>query len=178
MQLNQYAVETGEKIKTLFEETSTTYVEPQHPLQFSQTNPETFYYWSRKDGWDHIYLYHVSGKPIKQITQGEWEVTDFYGADAKDKSIFIQATKESPVERHLYKVDVTTGNMQQLDTSAGTHRALFSPSKTNLIDQWNSFEVPSVITSYSIHYTKLYETNHYGKTLGRSVQRASRSHES
>ena len=143
MQLNQYAVETGEKIKTLFEETSTTYVEPQHPLQFSQTNPETFYYWSRKDGWDHIYLYHVSGKPIKQITQGEWEVTDFYGADAKDKSIFIQATKESPVERHLYKVDVTTGNMQQLDTSAGTHRALFSPSKTNLIDQWNSFEVPS-----------------------------------
>lgn len=143
MALNQYQSETGEKVKTLFEETSCTYVEPVHPIQFSKTNPEQFYYWSRKDGWFHLYLYNINGMMIRQITKGDWEVTDFYGTDRQEKNIFIQSTMESPVDRHIYKVDIASGKIQQLSREAGTHTASFSRDMKLFIDQWEAFDVPS-----------------------------------
>jgi dipeptidyl-peptidase-4 len=140
MQLNQYEVATGEKIKTLFEEKSETYVEPQHPLVFSKKNPDQFYYWSRKDGWFHLYLYNTKGKQLKQITKGDWEVTEFYGTD--DQFVFIQATKESPVDRHLYRVKISNGEMTRIDGDAGTHSGKFSPDKKMVIDSWEAYDVP------------------------------------
>jgi dipeptidyl-peptidase-4 len=143
MQLNQYQTENGQKIKTLFEETSSTYVEPMHPIRFSKTNPEQFYYWSRKDGWFHLYLYNTSGKLLRQLTKGKWEVTDFYGTDRQEKNVFIQSTMESPVDRHIYQVDMNSGKIQKLSQEAGTHTASFSPDMKLFLDQWEAFDVPS-----------------------------------
>ncbi|MEL7587379.1 MAG: DPP IV N-terminal domain-containing protein [Prolixibacteraceae bacterium] len=143
MQMNQYRTETGEKVKTLFRETSQTYVEPIHPIRFSARNPEQFYYWSRKDGWFHLYLYHISGKLVRQLTQGEWEVTGFYGTDKEEKNLFIQSTMENPVERHIYKVDLEKGKIQKLSREAGTHNASFSPGMKTFIDHWQALDVPS-----------------------------------
>ncbi len=140
MQMNKYEVSSGEKVKTLFEETSNTYVEPQHPIIFSSSDPEQFYYWTRKDGWFHLYLYDTSGKQIRQITKGNWEVTNFYGADKK--YVYIQSTKESPIERHLYKVKITNGEITRLDRTAGTHQANFSSDFNYLLDQWEAFNIP------------------------------------
>nr|MBD3620921.1 DPP IV N-terminal domain-containing protein [Sunxiuqinia sp.] len=140
MQLNQYEAATGKKTKTLFEEKSKTYVEPQHPLVFSKKNPEQFYYLSRKDGWFHLYLYDTDGKQLNQITKGNWEVTEFYGTD--DQFVYIQATKESPVERHLYRVKISNGEMTQIDGDAGTHSGKFSPDKKMVIDSWEACNVP------------------------------------
>lgn len=141
MQLNRYAIETGKKANTLLEEKRKTYVEPLHPIRFSDDNPDLFYYWSRKDGWFHLYLYNTDGKMIRQLTQGNWEVTDFYGA--RGKYIFIQSTMENPVERHICKVDVTTGELRKLSHDAGTHAASFSPGMNLFIDQWKASTVPS-----------------------------------
>lgn len=140
MQLNQYEAATGKKTKTLFEEKSKTYVEPQHPLVFSKKNPEHFYYLSRKDGWFHLYLYDTDGKQLNQITKGNWEVTEFYGTD--DQFVYIQATKESPIERHLYRVKISTGEMTQIEGDAGTHGGKFSPDKKMVIDSWEACDVP------------------------------------
>ena len=140
LKMNQYDVATGKKIKTLFEEKNDTYVEPQHPLVFFQENSGQFFYWSRSDGWFHLYLYDTNGKKLNQITKGEWEVTDFYGADTR--YAYFQATKESPVERHLYKADIVTGKISRLDNAEGTHSATFSPDKKYLIDHWVAANVP------------------------------------
>ena len=142
MKLNKYDVSTGEKVKTLFEETSKTYVEPVHPLYFSADYPNQFFYWSRKNGWFHLYLFSTDGKLIKQLTHGNWEVTDFYGADRN--YVYFQATKESPIERHIYKVAVSNGQITRLDKSAGTHEATFSVDKKYLIDEWSASDVPNV----------------------------------
>lgn len=145
MQLNQYSVSTGEKTKTLFEETSSTYVEPLHPIIFSKTNPDQFYYWSRKDGWFHIYLYNTKGEQISQITKGNWEVTDIYGTDEKEKYLYYQSTEESPIERQIYKVDITSGKAEKLSESAGTHTTQFSADKAYFIDRWEASDIPGVI---------------------------------
>jgi dipeptidyl-peptidase 4 len=101
MHLNRYDISTGEKEYTLFEEKHEKYVEPLHPLWFSKTNHDEFYYLSRRDGWFHIYRYHISGKLISQVTKGEWEVSGILGFDEKEKYVFIEGNQGKPLGNAL-----------------------------------------------------------------------------
>ncbi len=144
MKMNQYSVSSGELEKTLFEETRSTYVEPQHPIFFSENNPDQFYYWARTDGWFHIYLYNTDGELIRQVTKGEWEVTGVYGMDSKEKYLYYQSTEESPVDRHIYRVEIKSGKTEKLSNDSGYHSARFSPDMSTFIDSWSSTKVPGV----------------------------------
>ncbi|QIA08691.1 S9 family peptidase [Draconibacterium halophilum] len=149
MQLNCYNVASGEKVKTLFEESSDTYVEPLYPIQFSKVNPTEFYYLSRHDGWFHVYKYNTDGELVQQITKGEWEVTNMLGFDAKEETLFIEATIDDPLQNNIYKVDVKTGKTERLSTETGVHRGNLSPEATYLIDRWSANEVPGKVDLFS-----------------------------
>ena len=140
--LNQYDVSTGDLIKTILEEKDKKYVEPVHPIVFMANNTQRFYYQSRQDGWNHVYLYDMKSAKISQITKGNWEVTEFLGLDAEDKHLIFEATKESSLERNLYQVNIRSGKIDRLTKDAGTHSGLLSPDKQNLIDRWTSTTVP------------------------------------
>ncbi len=142
MHLNQYNVNNGAKLKSLINETSNTYVEPQYPMAFLNKTPNQFIYMSRKDGFFHLYLYNTNGECLKQLTQGDWEVTKLYGIDANDKYAYIQCTKNSPLDRNIYSVNLSTGNITQIDGGEGFHEANFSPSFNNYIDTWSAHNIP------------------------------------
>ncbi len=145
MQLNAYNAITGEKEKTLFEEKDEHYVEPLHPIQFSKVNEKEFYYLSRKDGWLHLYKYNTAGELLKQITKGEWEVTNVLGFDNKERFVFVEATKEGPLETHIYRVEIKTGKMEKLSLGEGIHSGMVSPGGDYIIDNWNGPEIPGKI---------------------------------
>lgn len=145
MKLNQYNAATGDFIKTVLEETNSKYVEPVHPIQFSKTDPDKFYYQSRRDGWNHVFLFSISKGLIAQITKGNWEVTNICGFDAGEKTMFFEATKEGPVERHLYRINIRTGKTDKLSADAGTHSGIWSPDQKFLLDSWTSTNVPGQI---------------------------------
>ncbi|MFW6259597.1 MAG: S9 family peptidase [Tangfeifania sp.] len=149
MQLNCYDISTGNKEKTLFEETSETYVEPLYPIRFSEVNENEFYYLGRKDGWFHIYKYNADGKLLQQITKGEWEVTRILGFDEKEKNVFVEATKESPLERHIYRVEVKSGETEKLTEGAGIHNGILSSGGSYFIDRFSAPEIPSQISLIS-----------------------------
>ena len=145
MQLNCYDVASGDKVKTLFEESADTYVEPLYPIQFSKVNPNEFYYLSRQDGWFHVYKYNTDGELVKQITKGEWEVTNMLGFDAKEKTLFIEATIDDPLQNNIYKVDVKSGKTERLSKEAGIHGGTLSPGATYILDRWSANELPGKI---------------------------------
>lgn len=144
MWYNQYDAETGKFVKTLFEEMHPKYVEPLYPARFLNITPGQFIWQSQRDGYNHLYLYDVNGKMIKQITKGEWIVTDVLGIDAKDDYVYFESTKESPIERHIYKVSLKTGDMTRLTTEKGTHSAAFNSTFSIFFDTWSSSTVPNV----------------------------------
>jgi dipeptidyl-peptidase 4 len=145
MLLNQYDARTGEKIRTLFEESSEKYVEPLKGLIFKPDDPSQFVWFSQRDGFNHLYLYRNDGSLIRQLTRGEWVVTDFISWDSKGRYIFYQATDPSPLERHIYRLDVNTGARLQLTHNGGTHDALISPDGKYLIDTYSSYSVPGCV---------------------------------
>lgn len=142
LHMNQYRVSDGAKEKCLFEEKHNTYVEPQFPISFLHKDKNKFVYLSRRDGFFHLYLYNTEGKCLKQLTQGEWEITKLYGIDAHDKYAYVQATKESPLDRNTYQVRLSTGEVKRIDSTEGTHQANFSPNYTYYIDSWSAHDVP------------------------------------
>lgn len=145
MTFNSYDVESGDKVKTLFEEKAETYVEPLFPIQFSKINPDEFYYLSRQDGWFHVYKYNNSGDLVQQITKGDWEVTSLVGFDAEEKFMFVEGTRLDPLQNHIYSVEIKTGELVKLSVSNGLHHARLSPSGTYILDIWNHTNTPSAV---------------------------------
>jgi dipeptidyl-peptidase-4 len=143
MHLNCYDVASGDKVRTLFEKTHNKYVEPLYPIQFSKVNENEFYLLSRKDGWFHVYKYNTGGELVRQITKGEWEVTKILGFDEKEKHLFVEATKESPLEKHIYRVEVKSGKMEKLTEIEGVHSGKLSPGGSWLIDDFKAPEISS-----------------------------------
>ncbi|MCB2221585.1 MAG: S9 family peptidase [Bacteroidetes bacterium] len=141
LKLNKYDVGTGDLVKTLFEEQSEKYVEPENPLLFPENLPGRFFWFSERDGYNHLYLYDTDGNLIQQVTKGEWVVTDYLGMDEKGKQVFFKATKDSPIEQNLYGVELKSGKITRLSPDHGSHSGMVSHSGKYIIDAYSSTEV-------------------------------------
>lgn len=125
------------------------YVDVTDNLTFLPDN--SFIWTSEKDGFNHIYLYDSAGKLKNQITKGSWEVTAYYGYDAKTKSILYQSTELGSINRAVYKIGISGKNKQCLSAKIGTNAATFSPNFDYFIETYSSAIQP---TQYSLHETK------------------------
>lgn len=145
MQLKKYDVATGELVKILFEEKNDKYVEPENELIFLPNSNDKFLWFSQRDGFNHLYLYDTDGNLIKQVTKGNWVVTQFNGFDDKGKNIFITSTKESPIERHYYKVNLKSGEITKLTKEIGTHTVASNYNNKYFIDSYSNVTTPRVV---------------------------------
>ncbi|MEZ5046278.1 MAG: DPP IV N-terminal domain-containing protein [Chitinophagaceae bacterium] len=140
LKLNQYDATTGEFVKTLLEEKNERYVEPQHPLFFLNNNQ--FLWWSQRDGFMHLYHYDMSGKLLRQVTKGSWIVNELIAYNKQRNELIITSTKDSPLEKNIYKVNLSNNTMTLLSKTRGTHQALCNTQATYVIDQYSSEKHP------------------------------------
>jgi dipeptidyl-peptidase-4 len=110
MQLNQYDGATGEFIKKIVDERDDKYVEPLKPMIFLKNRTDRFIWESRRDGWNHLYLYDTTGNLVTQLTKGNWEVIDVKGFDERGDNIYYTATEESPLTLNLYVLNIRKAN--------------------------------------------------------------------
>lgn len=139
----KYDIATGNAIDTLFEETNAKYVQPLHGAIFVKNHPDEFIWISRRDGWNHLYLYNTNGKLIKQLTKGDWEVTELNGFDAKGENVFFTATKDSPLDRDFFVVNIKSGKITRITSESGVHRVTQDDNGNYFLDSYNSLTVPS-----------------------------------
>jgi len=143
LKLNMYNAATGDYIKTLFEEKSDKYVEPLHPLYFLPNSTDKFLWMSQRDGFMHLYLYDINGTLINRITKGPWIVLDVLGFDQNGTTVFIHSTKESPIEQHIYSVNLKSGAMVKISGDPGSHSGLISSSGRFCVDEYSSLSIVS-----------------------------------
>ena len=139
--LNKYDATTGRLVKNLFEEKNDRYVEPMHGLYFLKNDPSKFVWQSRRDGWNHLYLYDTEGTLIKQLTSGEWEIVNLLGFDTQATSVFYESTAENPHETHLYRTDVKTGKTEKITSGEGVHSLRNSADMNYFIDIFSSIQM-------------------------------------
>lgn len=149
LRMVRYDALTGEPAGTLLEEHDDRYLEPQRPAQFLQSRPGQFIWQSPRDGWPHLYLYDVRKGLLRQLTRGDWVVTDVLGLDTKETFVVVEGTAPilpgeptGATEKHLYRVELATGRTARLTRTAGTHHGAISSDGGMLLDQWSSTSVP------------------------------------
>ena len=143
VKLNKYDAETGDFVKTLFEEKHKNYVQPLHPILFVEGNSSEFLWRSERDGYDHIYRYSVSGELLNQVTKGKWVVKDIIGFS--NKAILFTGTHKKGLETQVYKSALKNSRSNMISNDAGVHRAKSNYNGTHIIDSYSSLENPGTI---------------------------------
>lgn len=135
--LDEYDATTGEKLRTLFTESNDKYFEPHTPIQFLPWDDTKFIYQTRKDGYNHIYLYDTDGNCLKQLTAGSYEVIKVLGFNKAKKTILYTSNEQDLLQQNVFKVDMK-GKRTLLGNATGWHNATLSESGNYFYDNYSS----------------------------------------
>lgn len=120
-------------VQKLFTETDDKWIETDSPtLEF--LDDDSFLWASERDGNRHLYWYDKEGKLKKQVTKGNWEVTDYYGFNPKSKEIYIQTTEKGSINKVVSKVNIENGKSQLISNAEGNNAANFSKNYSYFIE--------------------------------------------
>jgi dipeptidyl-peptidase-4 len=139
---------TNGNTELIFAETDERWLEVDDDLTFLKNSNE-FIWTSEEDGFKHIYLYDMSGKLIRQITKGAWEVRNIAAVDEGNRIIYFTATQKSPLENHLYRIDFDGRNLKQITKTPGWHRINFSPNYETYLDFFSQMGVPEKVALFT-----------------------------
>ncbi len=136
----------------LVTETSDTWLDLYDELTFIDGG-ERFLWPSARDGYKHLYLYQADGTLSHQITRGDWEVTGerykraVLHVDESAGLVYFQATRESPLERHVYVTALDgSGEPKRLTAEPGWHLATFAEDGSLFVDRFESPETPPQVS--------------------------------
>lgn len=135
------------KTELIYSEQSDTYLDIDQVDDLTYlADGKTFIISSEKTGFKHLYHYSIDGKLIDQITNGDWEVTDFGGFNEKKNKLYYTSTEVSSIERHIYVTDLKGKTHKKLSTDSGVHSASFSHDFKYYINTHSSAETPNTTT--------------------------------
>ena len=133
--------------KVVLNEVNNTYIDITDNLTYLSDN--SFIWTSEKDGYNHIYHYSKEGQLKKQLTKGEWEVTQYYGYNSKTKTIFYQSGEDGSINRTIYSVKLNGKSKKRIANASGTNAADFSKNFNYFIHTYSDSKTPYIYTLYS-----------------------------
>jgi dipeptidyl-peptidase-4 len=140
LELMRCDIATGQ-VTLLLRETDRQWVELHDDLRFLESGE--FVWASERSGFKHLYLYDLDGHLIRALTAGNWPVDRVSGVDAEHRVAFFEGWTESPLERHLYRVSLQGGEIEQVTTEEGWHEAVLSSDCAHYLDTHSTVLQPS-----------------------------------
>jgi len=112
---------------------------------------QQFLWLSERDGYMHLYLYTRQGDLVRQLTKGNWMIdTNTWNlitpgrpvhVDPSGSRAYFISTKNSPLERRLYELEIATGRLDLL-SQQGFHSFSLSGDGKYLVDQFSDVLTP------------------------------------
>ncbi len=139
-----FDVESGTS-RILLTEINRQYINLHDHLRFL-SGGQHFIWTSEMDGWNHIYLYDMQGQLVRQLTRGNWEVTDFYGVDETRGEVWFQSARNSPIDREVCRVAIKNGDITVLPSDQGFQTVQLSTNFDVLVHQVTTINTPPSYT--------------------------------
>lgn len=134
-------------VKVVLEEKSDTYVEVNDDFRWLQGGKQ-FLITSEKDGYNHIYLFDINGKQVRQVTAGPWDVLSVDGVNEKEGWVYYHSAEMSPKEKHAYAVRLNGKGKKLLTPERGTHTVEYSEGFKYYINQRSDANSPFIFELY------------------------------
>ena len=104
-------------------------------------------WWSQRDGWGHYYLYDAStGKLVRQVTQGQWNVDHPVFIDERSGKMLIAAVGRErgmdPYYRGIYAINLKGGTPRLLTPEKQDHVAVPSDDGRFFVDIYSTPQEP------------------------------------
>ena len=103
---------------------------------------------SERSGNRHLYQYSYDGVLQRQLSKGDFNVTDYYGYDPKKKLHYVQTTSLGAINRSVASLD-GSGNAKLLTGKEGTESASWSSDFSYWLRQWSDAQTPPVYSLMS-----------------------------
>lgn len=126
------------KKEVILKEKDKAYVDIHDNLTFLKDN--SFIWTSEKSGYNHLYHYSIKGKLLKQISNGNWEITKYYGLNENTQTIYYQSVERGSIYRDIYSISINGKNKKLLSLEKGTNSAVFNSQFTHFINKFSSNE--------------------------------------
>lgn len=145
--------------KQIFEETDKCYLEEDIYSRLTFYDNNTFVLWSERSGYKHLYLYDIEGRLLRQITHGNYDVSQYYGMDSHG-TVYYASHEQSPLNQNVYKI--TKKNRKTcLTPQSGWHTAKFSSDFKTFTDVFSDINTPNITSLYDNkgHRLRVIDTN-------------------
>ena len=131
--------------RVLFTETDKYYIDVHDNLRYLEKQ-ESFIWTSEKSEYNHIYLKSLNGIET-QITNGDWEVTNFYGIDSGNY-IFYSSNESGSIHSAMYKMNINSklGKGSPMTKTTGTNNITFSKGMKYFKNSYTDHNTPPSIT--------------------------------
>lgn len=96
---------------------------------------------SGRTGHVHLYKYAFNGTLTRTITSGDFDVTDFYGFDARGTAYYQSATP-TPIDRAVCSIDLKGLVTRLSPDGGGTAKAHFAPGCTTAMLSYSNVKTP------------------------------------
>ena len=103
----------------------------------------SFLWQSERNGWNHFYHYTADGKLLRQVTEGQWEVSSMEGFDEDNRLIYFTGTKDSHIAPNAYRVKLDGTGFTRITAGEGAHRISLSPAFNLFVDYWSDVNTPT-----------------------------------
>jgi dipeptidyl-peptidase-4 len=159
MYLNVYDANSGAFVRTILNETSDKWVEPEHEAFFPNEKSNNFVWFSEKDGFQNLYYYSIDGKLIKKLTSNKFPAREIISANTAGTEIYFKATGPNPTNMLVYKVDLK-GKQTLITKDEGVHNVAISSDYNWIFDEFSNHSTPSKSLLYnkSLKATTLLES--------------------
>ena len=100
----------------------------------------TFLWADESTGWRHLSLRDADGSLIRQLTGGEWLVSDVIGVDEERRLVYFSATRGSALQRRIWRVSLEGGEPEALTEAGGVQGGALSRDGAWLATMGSSLE--------------------------------------
>lgn len=117
---------------------------------------KTFLWLSERTGFFHLYRLRRDGTGGRPLTSGDWLIDPSawvlldpgqpFDFDEKTGWAYFSCTKNSPLERQVYRVKLDGSQLEQVTKENGTHFSLLSANGKYLVDQYSNIGTPPIIS--------------------------------
>ncbi|XP_051143238.1 uncharacterized protein LOC127259728 [Andrographis paniculata] len=158
LKILKFDIKTGE-MEVVLEEENETWINLHDcftPLdRLPKKSTGGFIWASEKTGFRHLYLHDLDGTCVATLTQGDWMVEQVAGVNEATGTVYFTGTLDSPLESHLYMVDLypktNTGQYPvKLTTGKGKHLVALDHQLQRFVDIHDSLSSPPKVTLHSL----------------------------
>jgi dipeptidyl-peptidase-4 len=144
-------VSTGES-KEFLSEREETFIELMIEPDWLK-NSDDFIWQSERDGWKHAYRVSRNGESYRDLTPGDFDVTELISVDEKNGWLYFIASPDNMSQRYLHRSKLDgSGEMEQVTPAnfAGTNSYKLSADSSWAIHTFSNFLTPPIYNLVSL----------------------------